>query len=253
VKSFKLKLFLSLLLISAATAHSQSIDERFPNSAPDSYAPSLETFGHIKQFHNLRFEMLNLIGGAAKRVWLVTDFLSDSDIVSALFVAQFRGLDTRVILGRKRARHPLSRLPFLQQQKIPTFIDMEGWPRPFKSALLTDHGLIFMENSLDPQLRNVKLPPPNKANRSERLSFVSYFKGITSTTKKPRYQPLPAVGRARGGRRRTSSRANPSTFSNNDVGNGYNYNRTRHNKKAPSGVPTRLPRRTVKQQRGHSD
>src|SRR5262249_22068141 len=48
-------------------------------------------------FGKLRLEVLNLIGQSKTRIWLTTDYLTDGEIVSALFVARYRKLDVKVL------------------------------------------------------------------------------------------------------------------------------------------------------------
>src|SRR4051812_1521271 len=64
----------------------------------------------FESFSDLRNEVLDYISGATQRIWLVTPYLTDGEIVSALYVAQYRKLDVKVLLGRGKANSYMSRL-----------------------------------------------------------------------------------------------------------------------------------------------
>src|SRR5688572_28404829 len=73
-------------------------------------------------FAELRAYMLDAISGASKRIWLTTDYLTDGEIVSALYVARYRKLDVQVLFGRAKANFYMSRLAYLKNQNIPVFL-----------------------------------------------------------------------------------------------------------------------------------
>ena len=47
-------------------------------------------FKTTANFDELRHNILELIGSGRKRIWLLTDYLGDSEIASALFLANYR-------------------------------------------------------------------------------------------------------------------------------------------------------------------
>lgn len=70
-------------------------------------------------FPSLRRDILATMAGAERRVWLISEFISDYDISLALYVAKFRKLDVRVVLGRERLDASLSQYRYLHSHRIP--------------------------------------------------------------------------------------------------------------------------------------
>src|SRR5690348_2584680 len=71
------------------------------------------TTKRYETFSDLRADVLDLISAATQRLWLTTDYLTDGEIVSALYIAQYRKLDVKVLLGRAKANVYMSRLNYL--------------------------------------------------------------------------------------------------------------------------------------------
>jgi hypothetical protein len=86
-------------------------------------------------FSKMRFEVLNLVGAAKTRIWLVTDYLTDGEVVSALFLARYRKLDVKVLLGKKKAYSYMSRLGYLRQQNIPVYIKPNNFPSGYPTQV----------------------------------------------------------------------------------------------------------------------
>ncbi len=79
-------------------------------------------FKSTANFDDLRHNILELIGTSRKRVWLFTDYLTDGEIASALFLAKYRNLDVKVYLGRDLLSAPQSRFPYLRGQSVPVYL-----------------------------------------------------------------------------------------------------------------------------------
>ena len=61
-------------------------------------------------FASARSDLLSRIGGASKRIWISSNFLTDAEIVSSLYIAQYRKVQISVLIGKDKASHILSRL-----------------------------------------------------------------------------------------------------------------------------------------------
>ena len=148
------------------------------------------------EFSGLRSEVLSMIGGATKRVWIATDFLTDGEIVSSLYIAQYRKVQINVLLGRDRATNILSRLSYLKQVNIPVALRPRGFYSKSPTILLVDDNLISLNANLDymtklPKFRMAALSPDDVG------AFESAFQAAASNTA-PDARPLPQVGRAGG-------------------------------------------------------
>jgi len=115
------------------------------NSANSASATETKTFD---SFAELRATLLNAIGGATKRVWISTSYLTDGELVSSLYVAQYRKVDVAVLLGRSQANAYMSRLNYLKNQNLPVFLRPEKRPGP-ASQVLCDDQLYELDGELD--------------------------------------------------------------------------------------------------------
>lgn len=234
-------------------------------------------------FSGLRAELLSKIGGASKRIWLVTDFFSDAEIVSSLFIAQYRKLDISVLLGKDKASNILSRLNYLKQVNIPVSLRPKDFLPKYRTVMLIDNQIFGVNASLDHM---------NKSGRytlelltaEQGQDFENRFSEAAKLKNAPQMAPLPQVGKPRPNSRyykgsessapvvqtppknkpskqfETSSSANSaggspersdasSTTPNDDPAKGASSYRYRsQGRKAPEGIPTKLPRTTLRQQ-----
>ena len=56
---------------------------------------------NTNNFEELREEVLQIISKSQKRIWLTSDFLTDGDIVTALYFAKVRKPHVFVLLGQR--------------------------------------------------------------------------------------------------------------------------------------------------------
>jgi hypothetical protein len=233
-------------------------------------------------FSGLRTELLSKMGGASKRIWIVTDFLSDAEIVSSLFIAQYRKLDISALLGKDRATHILSRLNYLKQVNIPVSLRPKDFYTKYRSIILIDNQIFGLNAPLDHMSKSGRYSL-ELLTAEQAPDFESRFSEAAKLNNAPQMAPLPQVGRPRpnsryykgsessasasqtspkGASSRTSGTSNvhgstgsprhsqaASTPSNDDGAkgsSGYRY-RSQGNK-APEGIPTKLPRTTLRQQ-----
>ena len=207
-------------------------------------------------FPGLRSEVLNLIGTAKERIWLSTNFLSDGEIVTALYVAKYRKLDVMTLLDRKQANNYLSRLDYLKRQNIPVFLKPDRFPISFPTALIIDNNVYAINANLD-------FLTPARSFQIEGISealAVTWGKAFQSarTQAIPAVaRPLPQVGRA--GVHRNYYRPSMDNTVNRSIpqykdDGAYNYDRSGSSRdKIPEGVAKKLPKETIYQQRSRSN
>ncbi len=200
----------------------------------------------LNGFSQVRTTILDLISGATRRIWLSTDYLTDGEIVSALYVAQYRKIDVQVLLGRGKANLYMSRLNYLKNQNIPVYLR----PDTFKTAptaVLVDDQLLYLDAELD-FLAKVRRFTVSRATGVQRDEFATNFSQAASLKVPALARPLPLVGRPGGTGRTYAPPApggrylpSPTTVRHNDDPSGvYRYDRTPMPR--PDDVPKKLPK-----------
>ena len=199
----------------------------------------------LTAFSQVRSEILNMIGGAGKRVWLVTNYLTDGDIVSALYIAKYRKVSVSVLLGRRYANAYMSRLNFLKSQNIPVFLLPKHWSFPEPTALLTDERLVSVNGSLnfmDPRSRYTL----TEHQGQEKMLFIRSFQQAIG--EKVPAIPSPRL-QTRSRRPHIADRENRTNQYTGETDGSFNYNRIKHPRRAPSGVSRKLPKNTILQKK----
>lgn len=97
-------------------------------------------------FSSLRRDILAMMAGAERRVWLISEFISDYDVSLALYVAKFRKLDVRVVLGRERLDTSLSQYRYLYRHRIPVKV-VSGLRQT--TILICDDRMFQLNSDLD--------------------------------------------------------------------------------------------------------
>lgn len=100
----------------------------------------------FNDFDGLRDALLTEIAAAKRRVWLISEFVSDHDIALSLYIAKFRKLDVQVILGRERLTGFLSQHRYLASHQVPIKV-MAGVYRP--TLLVCDRKVLRINSDLD--------------------------------------------------------------------------------------------------------
>ena len=226
-------------------------------TAPTAAQPTEKAETH-DSFAALRHHILNMISGATWRIWIASEYLTDGEIVSALYIANYRKLDVKVLLGRAKARRYLSRLNYLKSQNIPVFLYPRGFNIGAASAVLADNKIAFIDGELNYQEKNrrfqVTYGTPSQMN-----SFVAKFTKAAGEAIPAVPVPRPKVGRA-GSRDSVirSGSANPrgatvlpsgniKRYSQDELEGSYRYNSRRDSPE--QGVPTKLPDSTLWEQK----
>ncbi len=199
----------------------------------------------------MRNAVLDAMAGATKRIWLNTDYLTDGEIVSALYVAQYRKLEVMVLLGRSKANNYMSRLNYLKNQNIAVYLKPDSFKTTRPTALLCDDKLYYLDGELD-FMAKVKKYTLEVPSADEKEHFQAAFAGAANLKVPAVARALPLVGRANPQNRTTSSagaspQANPRylprpapTYSHEDGTGAYTYDR--HQSPRPEGVPAKLPK-----------
>lgn len=235
-----LALGLSFSLLPPAAIASTGIEGLFvPQAMLPAPGPNLK---QTANFDDLRHNVLNLLSSGKKRIWLLTDYLTDGDIVSALFLAKYRKLDVKVFLGQSHLNSYMSRLNYLKAQNVPVFERPEhGYIAP--TILLIDQRLFTVNRDLNALARG-GTAQITQASPAEVTTFVAWFKDVVDNPIRVEAKPLPAVGRARPQRGpRSWQEPSPAISDYQGEANGsYNYDRSGLSRKAPDGLATKLPR-----------
>lgn len=100
----------------------------------------------FNDFDGLRDALLAEIAAANRRVWLISEFVSDHDIALSLYIAKFRKLDVQVILGRERLAGFLSQHRYLVSHQVPLKV-IAGVYRP--TLLVCDKKVLRVNSDLD--------------------------------------------------------------------------------------------------------
>jgi hypothetical protein len=92
------------------------------------------------------------IGNAQKTIYLRTKLLTDGDLVMSLYVAKYRGVDTKVILGAQSANVYLSRYRDLLRQGVAIQLKNANWAYP--TSLIVDGKLFEWNVPLDDRVKS---------------------------------------------------------------------------------------------------
>jgi hypothetical protein len=161
-----------------------------PQASPDSAKKTFDGFAAV------RAELLGLMGGATQTIKLTTNFLSDGDIVSALYIAQYRKVSVQVLLGQAKATAMTSRLNYLKQQNVPVRLRPHAFFTSYPTVVLIDQSLYTLDAELDSMARHRKFTLA-KIDPKMIASYVEQFAKAQSEGYAPTAVPLPLVGRAR--------------------------------------------------------
>lgn len=248
-----------------ALAQAESPPQTVSNDSVKTTSKTVDGFSAVRQ------EVVSMIATATKRIWLSADYLTDGDVVSGLYLAQYRKINVQVLLGRRKANAYMSRLGFLKNQNIPVFLKPDGFTSP-PTALLIDDKMITIDGDLDFRA-NYRKFTISLASANDAKTFEAAFAKAANVAIPAHADPVPMVGRDRGGRSKYYSGPPPAAVSQEKAAPapgaavtrgkryrppmgsakysdeemqgsyGYNYN----DKKAPQGVPKLLPKQPLYQ------
>ena len=225
----------------------------------------------FKDFPELRTALIGMIGGATTRLWMSTTFLSDGEIVSSLFIAQYRKVNIQVLLGQSRATNVFSRLSYLKQVNIPVGITPKQFYPAYPTIILIDDKLITINSSMN-NLEKMRSFTISTLAPDLVPAFEGSFLAAASGNKAPNAVQLPLVGRknarpswhttsggATGSPISTSSipaapatspRVEPRPTGTTSADGSYRYSASPD--RPERGIATKLPRTTILQERTRS-
>ncbi len=247
-------------IVIAGTLSSQSMAE-------EASKPAVIEFD---SFANTRSELLSRISGASKRVWLSTNFLTDAEVVSSLYIAQYRKVNVSVLIGKDKATHILSRLGYLKQVNIPVAIKPKAFYSESPTMVLIDDRLYGINSDID-YLSKARKFTLREWESGDVSSFETSFQEAAQNQETPEVKPLPLVGGQRTRKSRihsptTEEQGQPSsspslestskspspksaeTASTGETGGDGVYRYRRVKERPASGVPTKLPKMTLGQE-----
>lgn len=148
----------------------------------------------LESFPDLRQTVTDVMSSVSRRLWLVTDYLTDGDIVSALYVAKYRKIDVQVLLGRAKANAYMSRLSYLKAQNIPVFLRPDSLKLETSTVILADDRVVYVQGDLD-FLSRAKEFKISEGSDAERESFVAAFSEALAMKVPANARQIPLVGR----------------------------------------------------------
>ncbi len=100
--------------------------------------------------------VVKAITKAKKTVWVTTDFLSDGALVNALYLANLRRLDVKLLIKRSSVGQPLELSDYLAKRKVPVFYKENEGASKEVSAALVDDELILLNSSFHFRTKNTR-------------------------------------------------------------------------------------------------
>ena len=240
-------------------------------AAPAAAPVAAETLA-FQDFAKLRAALLTIIGGATTRIWLSTSFLTDGEIVSSLFIAQYRKVNIQVLLGRSRATNVFSRLSYLKQVNIPVALTPNKFYPEYPTILLVDGKLLAIKSSLN-NLEKMRSFTISTVTPDQIPAFEAAFLSAAAGNDAPNAAPLPLVGRknaralhktdASGGHsgspintgsapQESSPSPNVNSAPTGTTSADGSYRYTTSPDRPTSGIATKLPKSTILQERMRS-
>lgn len=213
-----------------ALGASKGVAPQIPVKSPE---PAVISFNNFKE---LQGRILSAMGSAKHSIYLVTDFLTDGEISSALYLAKYRKIKVKVFLSSRRLNQYLSRANFLKEQGVPLGLRPKLALKD-PTLLLIDHRLYRISRDLDvlnPRIPGrIMLASPRQTQLTREILSKSpnNVKIVTrpylpSARRKPYQKP--------------SSRQWGEPYTGNRDGS-YDYNRAPASQR-PQDVPTTLPK-----------
>jgi hypothetical protein len=249
----------------------------FPLQSAASDPPAASAASTFEEYSTARADVVSMIAGSTKRVFLTSDFLTDADIVTSLYIAQYRKVQIHVLIGREKASHVMSRLGYLKQVNIQTGFRPPNFFAKYPSVVLIDDSLFTFTTTFDYMSRAKKIVK-TKLGSSEQESYEKVFAAALKSEPIPDPKPLPQVGRAGKSPNRTSnvdrtagkpirtgdssstatststqesqeSQNAPEPTLDKKLSNSGSYRYKSIKDRPNNGIPTKLPKTTIYQQR----
>ncbi len=194
-----------------------------------------------------------LIGNSQKTIYLRTKLLTDGDLVMSLYVAKYRGIDTKVILGSQSANVYLSRYRDLLRQGIAIQLKNPNWPYP--TSLIVDSKLFEWNVPLDDRVKskNFEMIEGNTVVGEVVLKDFSVASSFKTAAPEKLPPPIlqkqtsrmkPALEQASLNKNLEDSETPISEVSGDSTDSPVGFRYKVEKSKAPEGVDVKLPRNT---------
>ncbi|MGE0171978.1 MAG: hypothetical protein AB7T49_04305 [Oligoflexales bacterium] len=181
--------------------------------------PAVKTY---VDFTVMRDDLLNLIGKGKQKVWLATDYLTDGNVVTALYLAKYKEVDVKVLLDGAKANQYMSRLPFLQKHNTPVFIKPPNSLPSAPTLLIIDKETYRLDTELNFMTKQTQFSLIQQSPKKSKELIAAFTEALESPIKAIA-KPIPAVGRPSPQNRWTNR--NTSTPYQGEKDGSYNYNR----------------------------
>jgi hypothetical protein len=197
-------------------------------------------------FYQLRKHLTGLLGDANKEITVVSEFLTDGNIATALYLAKYRKVDVKVFLAKAKSKRYLSRYDYLSSQGVPVYFRPQNFPFKAKTLLKIDNNLYEIDRDLD-----ILKPSLSASIKLIAKKWVGYFdesiiKATQSKVNKTLPQPpAPLKKQQTPLSDKTNENNTPKNYANEPSG-AYNYDEgSGAKKRAPDGIARKLPKTPV--------
>lgn len=210
----------------------------------------------FQTFADAKAAVLDQISLAKSSIQLYTELLTDGDIVSSLYLAKFRKVDTIIMLGAAQANSYLSRLRDLKKQDVPVYLAPGDFPRTPRTAIIVDNNdPLFLDVTLDYRAHGSRFTLKQMSGVEGKQYRESFAAAVGRNIVPVGSSSLPQVGKARyqssPGRPGLPSRptfpARRYNPSHPEAQGAYRYQYKRGD--VPSYVPKTLPKETIWQRK----
>jgi hypothetical protein len=217
-----------------------------PATQPQAEQVAADYNKKFNSYRDLRAEVLNLMGRAKQKIWLSSNFFTDGEIVTALFLAKYRKIDIRVLVDEKKATHYMSRVYDLKKNNMTVALQPQAFAFKSGSHILIDEEIFHANADLN-YMQSRNQFALTRLSSAQWTQFVDAFNKAEANSPKIIVKPLPQVGREY--RKQAKAIENfSSPSSSRTPSDVYHYGRKGLGKrKIPEGVVTKLPKATIYQ------
>ncbi len=107
-------------------------------------SPALfENYDAMRQF------LIKELNSAKKRIWVATDYFTDNEIATALFVAKYRNIDVNILIGGTKANAHMSRVRFFKNNNVPVFQIPNNFVQETPTSVFIDDQLLNIDIPLN--------------------------------------------------------------------------------------------------------
>lgn len=195
-------------------------------------------FSSYKQMKN---SLLDIIGSAKNRVWLYTDYLTDGEIVTSLYIAKYRKIDVAVVLGPEKVYGYMSRINYLKSHKIPVFL-YRGPNDSKTSRVLVDTKLYRIDSDLNflTKINKIHIYREGQKQLNQFVEMVTKSKSSKISIQKQYRAPVRKSNTVHRANRLSKPRYRYTTPPGADATSTFTY--SGKYQPPPEGIPLKLPK-----------